>query len=80
MSFVKRLGSAVSKTRQGANMTQGELARRSGLHKVAISKIERGIHDDIGCVTLWRIARALGTRGHVLYALAETTVVYGGED
>lgn len=78
--FVQRLGAAISKERKRLEMTQGELAKRTGLHPVAVSKIERGIQGDLGCKTLWRIAHALRTRGHILYAMAETVTIYGDRD
>ena len=72
--FVERLGLVIGARRRELGITQADVAKSAGLHKMAVSKIERGVHGDLGCLTLWRIARALKTRGHILYAQAETVV------
>ena len=78
--FVQRLGVIIRQERKKLGMTQKELARRSGMHAMAISKVERGVHGDLGCKTLWAIAHCLGSRGHILYALAETVTLYSDPD
>ena len=55
------LGAAVQRLRQDRNMTQAELAKRAGIHKIYLAKIEGGTKVP-AIPTLERIAKALGLR------------------
>lgn len=53
------LGQVINVERRARGMSQKTLAKLSGLHPMALSKIERGVHRDVGVVTFARLALAL---------------------
>jgi ribosome-binding protein aMBF1 (putative translation factor) len=55
----EELGTALRGLRQQRDMTQAELAKRAGLHKIYLAKIEGG-RSLPAFKTLQRIAKALG--------------------
>jgi transcriptional regulator with XRE-family HTH domain len=57
---VVRFGIKVRAARQARGWTQEELAERSGMAAVQISRVERGVRE-VRLTTLLRIARALQT-------------------
>lgn len=57
------LGAVIHTHRASRSLSQQELAARAGLHAMTLSKIERGAQQDVGVVTLSRIATALSTSG-----------------
>ena len=71
VKFVAALGKVIGQMRRHRKMSQAEAAEKAGLHPMALSKIERGVHTAIGCQTLLRIGDALGVDGFALYARAE---------
>jgi DNA-binding XRE family transcriptional regulator len=52
------IGQAIRMVRDGFDMTQGQLAEQAGLHKMSLSKIERG-KGHVKLDTLASIAKAL---------------------
>jgi ribosome-binding protein aMBF1 (putative translation factor) len=63
---VARFGAKVRAARQARGWTQEELAERSGMAAVQISRVERGVRE-VRLTTLLRLARALRTTpGHLL--------------
>lgn len=65
MTTWKRLGQEIKALREGQEMTQRELAERSGLSLVYIRKIEQGGRTSPSLLALERLARALGATLHV---------------
>ncbi len=61
------IGTAIRLTRLRKEMTQRDLAERSGISDVSISRIERG-EQDISLSTLKRIADGLGVTEEQLFA------------
>ena len=57
------LGAVVYAERTSRGLTQAQLAKTASLHPMALSKIERGIQQDVGVETLRRIAAALSETG-----------------
>ena len=55
------MGEKIRSRRETLNMTQEELAAKSGVSRQTISAIENGTRDNIMTVTLAAIARALDT-------------------
>lgn len=55
------MGEKIRSRRETLNMTQEELAAKSGVSRQTISAIENGLRDNIMTVTLAAIARALDT-------------------
>ena len=50
----------VKERREALGMSQVQLAQASGVAQTNISKIERGMNQNIGILTLEALARALG--------------------
>lgn len=62
------LGAAIQRVRQDQGMTQAELARRAGIHKMYVAKIEGG--SSVPPIrTLKRISKALGVRLSLTFEL-----------
>jgi transcriptional regulator with XRE-family HTH domain len=57
----KKVGKKVRKIRKQKNLSQEELAFRSGLHRTYISDIERGGRN-VSIKNIEKIARALGIK------------------
>lgn len=55
------LGYRIKEFREARNMTQDELAKRSGVSRGTISAMENGIDRNTSTKTLLKIARALNT-------------------
>lgn len=53
------LGAIVYTERTARSLTQAQLAKAAGLHPMALSKIERGVQQDVGIETIQRIAIGL---------------------
>ncbi|MFE7514407.1 helix-turn-helix domain-containing protein [Streptomyces sp. NPDC057540] len=60
IAYRRHVGERLRTTREGAGLTQQQLAERAGLEKQAISVIENA-HVSPRLDTLWRIARAMDT-------------------
>ncbi|MGW8762383.1 helix-turn-helix domain-containing protein [Streptomyces sp. NPDC055815] len=60
IAYRRRVGDRLRVTREGAGLTQQQLAERAGLEKQAISVIENA-HQSPRLDTLWRIAHAMDT-------------------
>ena len=58
--FLAKLGAAVRHFRLSANLSQEELAHRSGLHRTYVGGIERG-ERNVSIENILRLANALGT-------------------
>jgi transcriptional regulator with XRE-family HTH domain len=56
---LKILGDAIRQRRRGLNLSQDELAHRSGLHRTYLSDVERG-RRNISFLSLVAIASGLG--------------------
>jgi len=65
--FAKRLREA----RQHCGWSQIELGRRSGVHHMAISRLERGNKKDVTGATLRKLAVALGVSADWLLGIAD---------
>ena len=65
--------------RARARLSQEQLAHRSGVSRPTISRIERGIADDVGIQTVQRLADALGLRLVDMLALTDHGSVDDGE-
>jgi len=65
--FAKRLREA----RQRCGWSQIELGRRSGVHHMAISRLERGNKKDVTGATLRKLAVALGVSADWLLGIAD---------
>lgn len=55
------MGNKVKEYREKKNMTQVDLSRKSGVSRVTISQIERGVERNTSTRTLLKLARALDT-------------------
>ena len=66
--FAERLKEA----RQRAGWSQTELSRRSGVHAMAISRLERRDKKDVTGATLRKLAHALGVSADQLLGLDTT--------
>lgn len=55
------MGNSLRKYRESIGMTQSELAEKSHVSRVTISRLERGIEQNTTTKTLLRIAKALDT-------------------
>ncbi len=71
MDVSKVIGYLVATRRKAAGVSQKTVARLAELHPVALSKIERGVHGDMGINTFVRIAVALGEKPGELLDTAE---------
>lgn len=60
-------GSNVRQLREGAEMSQVELGRRTGLHATYVSAVERGVRNP-GYLNVVRLARGLGVDPSELFA------------
>lgn len=60
IAYRRHVGDRLRTTREGAGLTQQQLAELAGLEKQAISVIENA-HSSPRLDTLWRIARAMDT-------------------
>lgn len=49
----------IKRIRENKNLTQSELAQKSGLTRVTINRIETGVQKDISASNLFRIKEAL---------------------
>ena len=65
--FAGRLKAA----RQHVGWTQTELSKRSGVHAMAISRLERGEKKDVTGATLRKLALALRVSGDYLLGLSD---------
>ncbi len=65
MDVRKKVGANVRLFREKAEVSQEELADRSGLHRTYISGVERGVRNPTVLV-LAKIAKALGVEPHTL--------------
>ncbi len=63
---LRPFGDRVRGLRERSGMSQGELAQRSGIHRVTINRVEAG-QQDIGASHLPRLAEALGVEVGDLY-------------
>jgi transcriptional regulator with XRE-family HTH domain len=59
MDITKKFGERVKAVRLQKDMSQGDLAKKLGVHSTYISKIERG-EQNISIQGLEKLARALG--------------------
>jgi transcriptional regulator with XRE-family HTH domain len=59
--IVKEFGERVKKVRLGKNMSQNDVAKILGTHRVYISGIERGMRNP-SLITMEKIAKALGVK------------------
>jgi transcriptional regulator with XRE-family HTH domain len=66
--FAYRLKAA----RERAGWTQTELGKRSGVHAMAISRLERGEKKDVTGATLRKLALTLQVSGDYLLGLTDT--------
>lgn len=57
-----RWNNNLRKVREKANMTQEELEKASGVSRVTISNIERGVSQDIKINTMLALANALNEK------------------
>ncbi len=57
---VSQLHKKVRSLREARGLTQAELAKRAGLHRVYLTQLELGIHRNQTLGTLRRLAKALG--------------------
>lgn len=57
------IGAVILTERSARGLTQQQLAKAAGIHTMAVSKIERGVQQDIGIETLRSIAGALSAAG-----------------
>lgn len=64
-SLNKKLGERLKKLRQEKGMSQGDIARKLGVHRSYISGIERGVRNPT-VKNVERIAEALGVSPHML--------------
>jgi transcriptional regulator with XRE-family HTH domain len=64
-SLNKKLGERLKKLRQEKGMSQGDIARKLGVHRSYISGIERGVRNPT-VKNVERIAEALGVSPHKL--------------
>ena len=64
-SLNKKLGERLKKLRQEKGMSQGDIARKLGVHRCYISGIERGVRNPT-VKNVERIAEALGVSPHML--------------
>lgn len=80
MQTLAEVGQALQQARLQKRLTQVELARRSGVSRVTLSRMETAAKSDMSLAALLRLARALGyelrlvERGHqrtLLDVLAE---------
>lgn len=65
MDVRRKVGANVRLYREKADVSQEELADRSGLHRTYISGVERGVRNPTVLV-LAKIAKALGVEAHML--------------
>jgi transcriptional regulator with XRE-family HTH domain len=59
----------LKEARQRVGWTQTELGKRSGVHAMAISRLERGEKKDVTGATLRKLSRALGVSTDWLLSL-----------
>jgi len=64
-SLNKKLGERLKKLRQEKGMSQGDIARKLGVHRSYISGIERGVRNPT-VKNVERIAEALSVSPHML--------------
>ena len=57
------IGAVIHTERTARALTQQQLALMAGLHPMALSKIERGVQQDVGIETLQRLAFGLSQVG-----------------
>jgi transcriptional regulator with XRE-family HTH domain len=69
-SLNAQFGSALKSLRQGAKLSQEELAHRSGLHRTYVSQLERGLKSP-SLNAIAGLARALRLTSHALVRAAE---------
>lgn len=55
-----RIGMRIKKLREQKGWTQDRLAKKAGLHRVGLAKIESGDRPNPGILTVKKLARALG--------------------
>jgi transcriptional regulator with XRE-family HTH domain len=56
---IKMLGKKIKESREARDLTQEEFARRCGISRQAIAKIEQGKTKNMLVSTLWKIAACL---------------------
>lgn len=61
MTTVEAIGRALTRARKLAGLSQKRVAAAAGVHPMALSKIERGVHADAGVVTLEKMCDAILT-------------------
>lgn len=62
------LGALIQTERNARRLTQQQIASVAGVHPMTVSKVERGIQQDVGVETLQRIASALSSVGKTVTA------------
>jgi transcriptional regulator with XRE-family HTH domain len=65
------LGERLLILRRRRGMSQGALAKASGLNRNTIARLEQGVLHDLGGESLVRLARALGCSTDVLLGMVE---------
>ncbi|WP_428939680.1 helix-turn-helix domain-containing protein [Fontivita pretiosa] len=63
--YQAKVGTAIRRRRESMNLTQAELARKTGIPQSHISRLEKGLHRATWR-TMRRIAKALRTRANQL--------------
>jgi transcriptional regulator with XRE-family HTH domain len=70
ITLQQAFGQVLRSSRREAELSQEELAHRSGLHRTYVSQLERGLKSpSLGAIE--SLATALGTRPHQLIRAAE---------
>jgi DNA-binding XRE family transcriptional regulator len=59
---VKQLVHELKKARQAAGLTLAEMSKRTGMDQASISRLENGRQPNPTVDTLWRYAKAVGSR------------------
>ena len=57
---MSKIGAKIKRLREGRGWTQGELAKKAGLHIVSIGQIEAGMRQNPALLTRKKLAKALG--------------------
>ena len=70
-TFQAKFGSVVRSQRQGAGLSQEELAHRSGLHRTYVTDVERGARNP-SLNSIKKLSDALGVSLSDLFGLIET--------
>lgn len=74
MNMKMKLGEFIKHVREEKKLSQGEIARKAGLARSYISRLEEGDFNSPSVITLIRLAEGLGVSNEMIFRMAGVEV------